>query len=241
MKPKNSYSFILFLLIVLLMSCLFQFQPKMEYMSNNFKYIDVIYYINLDNRQDRKAEFLENMKLANVPLDIIERIPAVYKPKQGDLGCTLSHIFTISKFLESPHNTCIVFEDDFDFIDPPNVEFRLNTFIGSGVEYDVCLLAGNTYDQKFNDVNFEVSKVHDVATTSGYLLTKKYAKKLLDNFKEGCALLEKSYQDGTADKYSQPYAIDQYWKRLQTDDKWYVFEPKLGHQRSSASTIMNDL
>jgi hypothetical protein len=210
-------------------------------MSNNFEYIDVIYYINLDNRPDRKKEILENMQKAKIPVELLERIPAVYKPKQGDLGCSLSHIFTIQKFLDSPHNTCIVLEDDFDFIDPESVEFRLNIFIGSGVDYDICLLAGNTYDQKFDDVNFEVSKVNNVATTSGYLLTKRYAKKLLNNFKEGVALLEKSYQDGIADKYNQPYAIDQYWKKLQTDDKWYVFEPKLGHQRNSASTIMNDL
>jgi hypothetical protein len=31
--------------------------------------------------------------------------------------------------------------------------------------------------------------------------------------------------------------VDQYWKRLQPQSNWYIFEPKLGKQRASFSDI----
>ena len=63
------------------------------------------------------------------------------------------------------------------------------------------------------------------------MVSKQFAPTLLQNFKDGSTLLEQDYNNhGT-------YAIDQYWKRLQSISNWFMFEPKLGTQRESFSDI----
>jgi len=204
----------------------------------SFDKIDVIYYINLDHRTDRNGEILEEMKKANIPTDRIQRISAVYKPSQGDLGCSMSHINTLTQFIDSPYDTCIIFEDDFEFLEPNHVESKLQEFMDSGLEFNVCLLAGNVSESNPHVSYPGVRVIKNTATTSGYMVSKKYAKILLANFKEGCKLLEQSYKQGKPDLNNQPYAIDQYWKKLQSQDEWIIFEPKLGKQRKSYSDIM---
>jgi len=200
--------------------------------------VDVVYYINLDRREDRKKQFLEEMKKIHYPSSRIHRISGIYKPQQGDVGCTLSHIETLTQFIHSPYHTCIIFEDDFEFIDPPTVTSKINKFLRANIQYDVCLLAGGVYKTDVYSLYPGIAKAIKVTTTSGYIVTKAYAATLLANYKEGCALLEKSYQDKIADKYHQPYAIDQYWDKLQAKDHWFIFQPALGKQRESYSDIM---
>jgi len=233
---------IVFLLLIIIAAIVLQLTIiNNEPFSNNDSSIDVIYYINLEHRTDRKDEFLEEMKKANIDIDRIERIPAVYKPNQGDLGCTMSHILTLTKFIDSPYSNCIVFEDDFGFVDHEQALIKINHFLNSGIDYDVCLLSGNiAYEDSLEPLKSHpnVSKMKNVQTASGYLVSKKYAPTLLENYKEGYTLLKNSYDDGTANKYSQPYAVDQYWKKLQETDKWYIFYPTIGKQRNSFSDIM---
>jgi GR25 family glycosyltransferase involved in LPS biosynthesis len=200
--------------------------------------VDVVYYINLDHREDRKKQFLGEMKKIHYPSSRIHRISGIYKPEQGDVGCTLSHIETLTQFIHSPYHTCIIFEDDFEFVDPSTVTAKINKFLRANIQYDVCLLAGGVYKTDVYSLYPGIAKAIKVTTTSGYIVTKAYAATLLANYKEGCALLEKSYQDKTANKYDQPYAIDQYWDKLQAKDHWFIFQPALGKQRESYSDIM---
>ena len=240
MKPNYFYIFFLFL-IVLFSLWVQQRQSHYEPFSSNYAGVDVIYYINLDHRTDRNTEFLEEMKKANVPTEKIQRISGVNKPNQGDLGCSMSHIKTLNEFIQSNYETCIIFEDDFTFYEPEKVESRINDFINAKVDYDVCLLAGNVQDTDM--ISYPaysgIKQIKNTATASGYMFSKKYSNTLLANFNESVALLEKSYQNGKQDKNNQPYAIDQYWKTLQSKDKWFLFFPKMGKQRQSYSDIMN--
>jgi hypothetical protein len=242
MKPSYFHTLALFLIILFsLFSLWVQLQQSdCEPFSSNYAGIDVIYYINLDHRTDRNTEFLEEMKKANVPPEKIQRISGVNKPNQGDLGCSMSHIKALNQFIQSNYETCIIFEDDFTFYEPEKVESRINDFVNAKVEYDVCLLAGNVQDKDM--ISYPaysgIKQIKNVATTSGYLFSKKYANTLLANFSESVTLLEKSYKNGKPDKNNQPYAIDQYWKKLQSKDKWFLFFPKMGKQRQSYSDIM---
>jgi GR25 family glycosyltransferase involved in LPS biosynthesis len=212
-----------------------------EFFSSGYNPIGIIYYINLDHRTDRNEEFLEEMKKANVPMERIKRIPAVYKQEQGDLGCSMSHINALTDFIDSPYETCIIFEDDFQFIQPEKVESRLQDFFEENINYNVCLFAGNTNELKPYAESSTVVQISNTQTTSGYMVSKAYATILLENMKEGCRLLEKSYQEGKTNKHNQPYAIDQYWKKLQSKDKWFMFFPKMGKQRESYSDIMKGI
>ena len=197
--------------------------------------IDVVYYINLDHRDDRKIEFLREM--AKTRINNIHRISAIYEKDRGHLGCTKSHIKTLETFINSKYQNCIVFEDDFEFTTDPLV--ILNEFFKNNINYDVCMLSGNVSDvREISEHNF-IKKVYSVQTSSGYMVSKKFAPTLLQNLKEGCEKLEKSYNEGTPEKpYEHYYALDQYWSlNLQPATNWYIFDPKLGKQRRSYSDI----
>ena len=201
------------------------------------EYVDAIYYINLDSREDRKTEFLDEMKKMGVPDEKVVRISAVNKPGQGDWGCSLSHLFTIQQFIDSHIDNCIVFEDDFVFtqdLETVNAEFR--EVFDNSINYDVVMLSANEIETKSTEHQY-LKKVNDAQTASGYMVTKYFAPILMHNYRDGAKLIEQSYKIGKSDALQGPFCIDQYWKRLQPQSNWYVFSPKLGVQRESHSDI----
>jgi hypothetical protein len=76
----------------------------------------------------------------------------------------------------------------------------------------------------------------NVQTTSGYMVHKKFALKLHENFKEGAQLLQESIEKGEPN--CGLYCVDMYWKKLQEESNWYIFYPKLGKQSDSYSNVI---
>lgn len=206
---------------------------KKEYFSNKTinDHIDVVYYINLDKRDDRKKEFLEEMKKIGIDSNKIVRIPAIYIPEKGDLGCSKSHIKTLELFIKSPHKNCIIFEDDFEFtLNKEEMNNIINKFFQRNIDYDILMLSSNDMvTPEDTEYNF-LKKTINSQTTSGYIVNKNFAKEILQNFKEGLILLENNHDN-------KGYVLDQHWKSLQPDSNWYTFNPKLGKQRKSYSDI----
>ena len=198
-----------------------------------FGAIDVAYYINLDRRTDRKGEFLDGMRAVGFPGAKLVRVAAVDMPGRGDLGCSRSHIKALELFLASPHRTCAVFEDDFSWTQGAPAA-ALEHLSEDNVAFDVCMLSSNTVAAEPTPYPY-LKRVSEAQTASGYMVSRPFAAALLRNFREGSDLLEKSYEAGAPN--GPDYAIDQYWKRLQPGSDWYVFEPRLGKQRSSYSDI----
>ena len=205
--------------------------------SDPYDTIDVVYYINLDHRTDRNAEFLEEMNKIGYPFDKIVRISAVYKPKQGDLGCSMSHIKTLDEFIKSPHKNCIVFEDDFEFSqNKEDVQTAFSNLAENNVSYDVCMLSANVHGSDLTNTEYPfIKKVENAQTASGYMVSKSFAPVLLQNYKEGAQLLQSGYDNGSPD--GPNHCVDQYWKHLQPHSNWYLFNEKLGKQRKSHSDI----
>jgi hypothetical protein len=202
------------------------------------EYIDRIYYINLDSREDRKTQFLEEMRRMAVPAEKITRISAVNKPGQGDWGCSLSHLITIQQFIDEGLDNCIVFEDDFVFtrsLQDINAGFR-EVFGGDHGPFDIIMLSANEIHTEESG-RPHLKRVKEAQTASGYMVNKSYAPILLQNYREGAKLIEESYGAGKSDTLQGPFCIDQYWKRLQPQSNWFVFSPKLGVQRESHSDI----
>lgn len=205
------------------------------------EYVDIIYYINLDHRKDRKTEITGELEKMGVPSHKIVRISAVNKPRKGDLGCSLSHVNTISQFIDSGYDNCIVLEDDFTFtqpLDEINTTFRY--VFEKNVLYDVILLAANEIDVQETEYEY-LKKVDSAQTTSAYIVNKHFAPILYQNYRDGVKLLEDSYRAGKSDKLQGPFCIDQYWKRIQPQSNWYMFSPKLGMQRKSHSDIQGGI
>ena len=194
-------------------------------------FIDVIYYINLDERTDRKEQFLAEMDKINFSKNKIIRIAGT-KTENGHIGCSLSHIKAVSEFIASGKLNCIIFEDDFEFTaDPIHIKHAFSDFIANHVQYDICMLSGNVVEQEMSHKYYFLNKILNAQTASGYMLNRNFAETLLENFNAGSSLLSQNPKD------HPKYAIDQYWKVLQPKSRWYIFNPKLGKQRNSYSNI----
>lgn len=244
MKFRSIYYYVPFIiigLILILFLTYYRFKEPMLTNTNNtiLENIDIIYYINLDHRTDRKDQFLIEMKKLQIPDDKIVRISAIHLPERGDLGCSMSHIKTMELFTQSSHKNCIIFEDDFEFTrDPTEITSTLQSFFDNKIEYDVCMLSSNEIQLEDTSHAF-LKKVISTQTASGYMVNRSFADTLLMNFREGAMRLRQGYDIGNPN--GQENCVDQYWKRLQPSNRWYMFYPKFGKQRKSHSDIQGGM
>jgi GR25 family glycosyltransferase involved in LPS biosynthesis len=185
------------------------------------EHFDIIYYINLAHRDDRKESILSELKSMDIPPEKIHRIDAVYCEHFGALGCSKSHILALEHFVQSGLESCIIFEDDFVFTETKQtVQRLLNEFFVKIKKYDVLMLSSNTLTSYF--VYGELQRIIDAQTASGYCVHKGFAKKLLNHSKIGSLLLEKNPN-------LHNFACDMYWKRLQPISDWFCL--KVGKQK----------
>jgi hypothetical protein len=212
-------------------------KENMELNRQWYDNIDMFYYINLDHREDRKNQLLEELHRMGVPDSKIKRISGIYKKGQGDWGCSLSHLKAMNEFNKSNFKNCIIFEDDFIFqYNLHDLNSVFNKFFDTGLDYDVCMLSANGGYIEPTEYPF-ISKINQTQTASGYMVNHNYSDVLLKNYQEGSDLIGKSYEKGKGDDIQGMYCVDQYWKRLQDLDNWYIFQPKIGIQRDSFSDI----
>lgn len=214
-------------------------------------HVDIIYYINLDRRDDRKTQFLEEMQRVHTPPHKLVRIPGVDTPERGAYGCGMSHLAALDHFMQNYPTpitpttrppVCLVFEDDFMFTDPnpyPALNHAFHhLFTDPAPPFDVCMLSCQEVDVHPDPTYPFLHRVHQAHTTSGYLVSRPFAPTLFDTFLASTALLEQSYEFGQEPHIQHDFNIDQYWCRLQPISKWYVLNPKLGVQRESYSDII---
>lgn len=190
-----------------------------------------VWYINLDHRTDRRNHI--EKQLVQLNIQPFTRLSATYEPRRGIVGCGKSHVRAVEAFLQSGKTYGIILEDDFTFRDPPQTPNQFKKLFTTPLEWDVILLAGNVGASSPTEYPF-LRRVQDSQTTSGYIVTRRYAPTLLANLKEGVRLLEQHFNRYGVKKHE--YCLDIYWKKLQTD-RWYIFEPKMGYQIDSYSDI----
>jgi GR25 family glycosyltransferase involved in LPS biosynthesis len=196
-------------------------------------YIDCVYYINLDHRIDRRLQIESELDKLQVPNEKRVRISGVNTPGFGILGCGLAHKKTIETFLASPHRTCLIFEDDFEFtVDMDYVHFLLRALFEEKIPFDCIMLAGCILKIESTEYPF-LQKVLDVHTASGYLITKEFAPVLLESYTESTRLLEDTFRETGQKNIS--YHNDIWWKRYQPYYNWFILNPRVGEQRESFS------
>lgn len=196
--------------------------------------IDVVFYINLDHRTDRREHIERQLESVGIAPSKVIRISAV-PHSVGVIGCVKSHILAVEQFLANEAwKTCMVFEDDFTFYTPSKGELdgKLHTFFDAFEHWDVLALS---YNHKAAPITEATSTTNIIRlkrslTSSCYCLNKSFAPALLHNFKEGCALKERSPS-------VEEYCIDKYWNSLQAVANWYAFAPALGYQCEGYSDI----
>jgi glycosyl transferase family 25 len=191
--------------------------------SSNLKYC---YYINLDERPDRKIHVENQLKLLNIPY---ERFKAI-KTTNGAIGCSLSHlsILTLAKEKKLPY--VLIVEDDIQFLNKTLFIKNFKLFLDSIYDFDVLLIAGNNMPP-YEKINDYCVKVSSCQTTTGYLVKQHYYDTLINNIKTGINKLLKEPSNGIF------FAIDKFWFNLQARDKWYLLTPLTVIQRADYSDI----
>ena len=197
---------------------------------NPFDKFDIIYYINLDSKKYRNRHILKEFKKMNITN--YKRILTV-PGKFNALSCSKTHLNCLLDFKESNYKNCIIFEDDFVFSFDKSTTYKImNNFIDAHIVWDVVMLNGETSNYKGTWFDFLIN-VFDVKMTSGYCVNKHYVDILIDNITESINNLER-YSDEIP-----KYCFDQYWKVLQSTNKWYMIVPKIGYQISKPSATKN--
>jgi len=173
-----------------------------------------------------------------VPKDKIQRIPAVYEPALGALGCTKSHILALETFIASGAKTCIVFEDDFQYKNKETFWSDISKIFETELPFDVVQLSYNhlympeLYHQVSDTEYPFLKRVRKTICSSSYIITCEFAPRLLENFRESSQLL--AIHGNTTDT---TYVLDVYWHSLQTNSEWYIISPSIGYQRASYSDV----
>ena len=197
--------------------------PKREHFRDSPPF-DMIFYINLDNRTDRKHDLERELKAFHVPF---ERFSAV-RHSNGALGCSKSHLAVWKLAKERGYRRILVLEDDFTFLVSKS-EFEEEMDKVASVPYDVCMISYNMLRSSPTEHEC-VHQIHDGQTTSGYLLNVDYIDTFIGVVEPSLGMLEKTGNN-------QLYAIDVVMKQLQKKDKWYHTTRRIGIQKAGFSDI----
>lgn len=217
--------YILILLITIFFIKIIYIDNFIETFINNNLYkkginnCNLILYINLKNRIDRKKNIENEIKKVHFNNKII-RIDAIRKDK-GSLGCALSHLKALELAYKMNSKFTLILEDDFMWkYDNYNVNNILTKIFNK--QWDVCLLS--CYGKRIKLNNY-CSKALDCQTASGYIIKHSYIP-----------ILIKLWKSTISDNQVKP-AIDRSWKILQKKDNWISTNPILGKQKPSYSDI----
>jgi len=196
--------------------------------------LENVYYINLEERVDRKVLVETELKKMKWKY---ERFDAI-KHARGIIGCCMSHLAVVEMAKEKDLDYVVILEDDIQFLQPERynkmlIDFR-NFIESNSLDYDVLLIATNILD-KVNGIipiNNYIYRVKASYSAAGYIVKKHYYDKIIANYKEGLRLL---IENPTV---SGKYEFDVYWIKLQMVDKWLVLYPRTVNQRESYSDIL---
>jgi GR25 family glycosyltransferase involved in LPS biosynthesis len=198
--------------------------------------IDHVYYINLDYRHDRRLQMEDWLDESGFPNQKVTRISAVQLPGAGHIGCLMSHIHTLKKFLESEYNTSLIFEDDYKPLDVLSFWSNFKKLQSSKIDYDIVMCAYNKLISEPTEFEW-LHRVNFSYTSSGYLITRKFAPILIQNFTDAVnKIVEYEQLHKTR---ANDFCLDVYWQKLMPISKWYCFYPRIGKQIDSFSDIQS--
>ena len=191
--------------------------------------IEHSFYINLENRQDRRQHVEE--ELQKIGIKNPERFEAI-KMEIGAIGCSLSQLRCLEIAKENNWDHVLICEDDVVFLNPEILIHQTNQFLENHEDWDVLFLGGHN-QQQYIPVDDSCVQVHRCQCALSYIVKSHYYDKLIHNMKEGIEMFINEPHNGHS------YAVDRYWFRLQEIDKWYLIVPLTVTQKEDYSDIEN--
>lgn len=183
-------------------------------------------FINLAHRIDRLEHVESELKKVNIEG---ERVNAI-KKEQGALGCTMSHIKCIQIAKERDYSHVFICEDDITFTKPEVFKKSVSKFEeSSDIDWDVIIIGGNNLPPYTKVTEFCI-RTFNCQTTTGYIVRKHMYDIFLQNFKESAKMLMETGN-------GKLYALDIYWKKMQSGYFWYMLTPPTVTQREDYSDI----
>lgn len=190
--------------------------------------IDRIVYINLDRRPDRRTQIEGELERIGV-LERAQRFSA-RTHTVGAVGCSMSHAEVVLKAATDGVGSLLVLEDDFFFkVSKEVLNERIAQFLDTTPDYDVVML--DYFLQRGEHHDELTGRVLEASCAAGYLVAGRYLPTLAQCLLEGAALFQ------TNPTIHWIFTNDQYWKRLQSTDRWYYFLERLGYQRDGYSDL----
>jgi len=197
-----------------------------ESYSELHSFVDMVFYINLDHRVDRKEAIEAELYKVGLPF---ERFPAIAHAF-GAVGCSQSHLAVLKLARQRKYKRVLILEDDFMFKVSKDVFVKeMRDIHESNKPYDVCMIAYNVM-RSVNAPEPFWKKIIDAQTLCGYLVNDHYYDTLIDLIEPSIPLLEQTQQ-------KHIHAIDVVIKSVQPRDKWYHTTTRIGIQRPSYSDI----
>ena len=193
--------------------------------------LDAIYYINLDNRVDKRQHIETNVLpyFEGTSLEPqIERFSAI-RYANGAIGCSISHLEVARKAKTARARFYLVFEDDFEFLISKEEfhTFLSSLFSSPQLDFKVVMLAYNALqNEAYSDI---LNKSNNVQTTAGFIVNCSYVDELIACWEYG---VSKFLETGA----HWDWACDQCWKVLQKE-KWFIAARRIGKQKPSISDI----
>lgn len=190
--------------------------------------IDKIFFINLEKRPDRRNEIMREINDMDFPKEKIERFVAI---ERGQVGCVLSHLEILKIAKERHYRNILILEDDFHFIvDRPTFDHEIRSFFQKNVNFYVLMLSYLCTHSKLYDNQLSIGL--DCQDGSGYIVNESAFDELAYWLTYGAENLFHTEQHWI-------YMNDQIWKKMQTVDRWFIFNRRLGLQNGSHSDLAN--
>lgn len=197
---------------------------KMQH-KRNYK----IFYINMDDRNDRRIRFEKHMKKYDLECEIFSGIKDVF----GSLGCAKSHLTILKHARSNGYSNVIIMEDDFAFNIPPNeLDDKLKIIFDNELDFDVFHLSfrWRLYEDCV-EYNY-LKKLQFCHYCSCYIVNAKCYNELIEWWEKTLMLLEYT-------KKTSLYSCDISYIPLLKNKKWYCFSNPIGRQLSGYSNIEN--
>jgi glycosyl transferase family 25 len=209
------------------------------------EHIDKIIVINLKKRVDRYLEMKNEFSRLNIPEDKIEFFSAIPIKEMPCLGCCRSHLEVAKLIKERNYKNTIVLEDDFNFlITREKLEEMLSYFFNltnvsptnvsptnvSKLDWRTIMLCYGINSTIVDIGDDVVALTTNCQNAAGYMVNLKYIDDLIN-------CLEYGYNNLYHTGMHWLYTNDQVWKRLQQDNKWFIFKTRVGEQRLSFSDL----
>ena len=210
--------------------CIKQIQSKEQKEQNvpyGLKYIDHVFYINLNRRPDRRKEMEDQLKKYNIDAERFEAIDRP-EPTKGIVGCTMSHMETLKLAKLRNYQTVLILEDDFEFqVSPTQLRKQIYEIFENNVRFDVCMLGYKLEEKGESKYPFLIRSFR-TQSASAYIITRDFYQTVIDLFEWAIPLLDETGEHWT-------YANDQIWNYLQPNSNWYCLTPRVGKQRDGYS------